>query len=97
VDGAWIDEEGNLLLHFEAGIGLVDSDSLPAVAEWLVDADGERADPETLEDAVETLKSGENAGLQLLHNGRSIDVGFTRRADVPKRFGFVPDPGADGT
>jgi hypothetical protein len=97
VDGAWIDGDGNLLLHFEAGIGLVDSDSLAAVAEWLVDADGRRADPETLERAVNTLQSGENAGLQLTHNGRASDVGFIQRAEVPGRFGFVPDPSADGT
>lgn len=97
VDGAWIDEEGNLLLHFEAGIGLVDGDSLAAVAEWLADADGERADAETLEAAVETLQTGGNAGLQLRHDDQVIDVGFIRRTDVPKRFGFEPDPGADET
>ncbi len=97
VDGAWVDEEGNLLLHFEAGVGLLDSDSLAAVAEWLVDADGERADAETLAAAVETLQTGKNAGLQLMHNGRAIEVGFIRRADVPKRFGFVPDPSPDET
>ncbi len=97
VDGAWIDEEGNLLLHFEDGVGLVDSDSLAAIAEWLVDANGERAAPETLEAAVETLQAGKDAGLQLLQNGRAIDVGFINRADVPKRFGFEPDPSADET
>ncbi|MEF8834327.1 MAG: DUF2946 family protein [Halofilum sp. (in: g-proteobacteria)] len=97
VDGAWIDEEGNLLLHFEAGVGLVDSDSLPAVAEWLVDARGRQADADTLADAVDALQSGDNAGLQLKHNGEFIDVGLIHRADVPRRFGFDPDPRPDET
>jgi hypothetical protein len=97
VDGAWIDEQGNLLLHFEAGIGLVDSDSLAAVAEWLIDVDGSPADPEALERAVERVQAGESAGLQLVHNGRSIDVAFIHRNEVPARFGFVPDPVADAT
>lgn len=97
VDGAWIDEEGNLLLHFEAGVGLVDSDSLAAVAEWFVDANGKRGDPEKLDNAIESLQSGQTAGLQLMHNRRVIDVGSIHRADVPKRFGFDPDPQAKET
>lgn len=86
VAGAWLDEDGNLLLDTGAGPGLVETGSLPAVAEWLRDADGAPAGI----DALERLPEGD--GPCLCFGGRTVPVDAIRRADVPGRFGFDPDP-----
>ena len=85
VDGALVDEEGNLVLATEAGPGLVETGSLAAVAEWLRNADGSAAGPEALEDPAAI-------GTRLEYAGHAVPLGGIRRADVPARFGFEPDP-----
>ena len=92
VEAAWIDDEGNLLLDTEIGIGLVDAGSLAAVAEWLVDEQGAGAGPDDLESALSRLQQGQSAGLYLRRDDRSVAIGLVRRAEVPQRFGFVADP-----
>ena len=88
--GAWIDDEGNLLLQIDAGVGLVDPDSLAAVSEWLVDAAGEPVDPER----IETLAngSGDDTGLFIAFAGARVPLGHIERERVAERFGFVADP-----
>lgn len=98
LDGAWLDDDGNILLQTPSGIGLVDSDSLPMVAEWLVDDDGRPVEADALEGALAALEAGEHGGVKLRGpGGRDHDLGFVRRADVPARFGFDPRPRADGS
>lgn len=80
--GAWIDDEDNLLLETEAGIGLVASDALPVVSEWLLDADGSPF-------AAEHPTAGEAV---LAWGGARLPLASITRAEVPGRFGFVPDP-----
>lgn len=84
--GAWLDDEGNLLLDTDAGIGLVASDALPAVSEWLVDAAGDPLAPERLEPRADA------AGACVAWEGGRLPLASIARAEVPERFGFVPDP-----
>ncbi len=76
VHGAWIDDEGNLLLETEAGIGLVDSDALPRVSDWL----------------VEDESTGNGTGTCLRFGDERLPLKTIARDRVPERFGFVPDP-----
>lgn len=87
--GALVDDEDNLLLDTDAGLGLVHADALPAVAEWLVDAAGHPADAERMADA---LGRGAPSGLCLRFGDTALPVGTARRAEVPARFGFVAEP-----
>lgn len=76
VHGAWIDDEGNLLLETETGIGLVDSDALPRISDWLTEnAEG----------------SGDSGTCLHFGNGR-FPLQRIAREQVPERFGFVSDP-----
>lgn len=96
VSGAWLDDGGNILLETPRGIGLVDSDALPALVDWLVDADGLPAGADTLEPALAALQAGGDGGLYLRVPGADArPIGFVPRHDVPRRFGFEPDPRAD--
>ena len=89
VDGAWIDDEGNLLLHFAAGIGLVDSEALTVVSDWLVIPE---PDTQDMDCAIESLQRGDAAPLQLQFGPSPVKVHPIARADVAQRFGFVADP-----
>lgn len=83
VCGAWIDNEGNLLLETEAGIGMVDSDALPHISDWLVENDSGSSRPESMEPGVDAC---------LRFGDRRIPLENIAREQVPARFGFVPDP-----
>lgn len=87
VHGAWIDDEGNLLLETEAGIGLVDSDALPRISDWLTD-ETEETETSRPGGVAETSDAG-----TCLHFGRGrFPLRHIARERVPERFGFVPDP-----
>lgn len=92
VSGAWIDEHGNMLLLTELGIGLVDSDALPLVADWLRDPQGDPIDPDDTDRALAALQQGQSGALCLHFAGARVPVDFIHRSEVPQRFGFVADP-----
>lgn len=87
VTGAWIDEAGSLLLETEAGIGLVDSDALPRIGEWLTEDEGESMNP-----ARAGAMPATGSGTRLHFGDEEIPLQPIRRTEVPERFGFVPDP-----
>ena len=92
VTGAWVDEEGNLLLETPHGIGLLDDRDLVAYGAAFCDADGRALDDAALETALAALMDGEAAALGLRDGQRVLSVQAIRRAEVPGRFGFIPDP-----
>lgn len=93
VETARVDEEGNLLLGTDAGVGLVVSDALPRVSEWLVGEDG------TLpaDDALEGLRpDGATQRVWLAWSGEHIPLLPIARAEVAGHFGFASDPQPPG-
>lgn len=84
VSGAWLDEEGNLLLETEHGVGLVESDALPRVGDWLSESETARQSEALMEDAPP---------LVCLHFGAArIPLQSIMRDEVPRCFGYVADP-----
>ncbi|MBL8477686.1 MAG: DUF2946 family protein [Sterolibacteriaceae bacterium] len=82
---AFIDEEGNALLLVAAGIGLLDDRDLPAFLATCRDANGITASDAAL---IESMQGG--SGLWW----RGLPLQPIRRDDLPRRFGFRPDPAA---
>lgn len=89
---ALIDEDGELLLATEAGVGVVAADSLPAAADYLVDERGVPVGADTLADAIENRRAGEHTGIRFGCMHPSAPVMPITRADVADRFGFVTAP-----
>ena len=93
INGAFIDDAGQMLLDTEIGIGLVHDTDL----EWLIPRfrEGTAAtvpDEAALAAALDALQSGHDPGLRL-HTGQgAIPVQPVRAAAVPGRFGFVARP-----
>ncbi len=86
---AAVDDEGNLLIDTEHGIGMVDPDSLPTVIEGLTDSAGNPAS----EEALAAVMAGDASGdLHLALGDQRLPMVRIPRAEVPGRFGFVSDP-----
>lgn len=83
VSGAYLDDEGNALLHTAAGIGLLDDRDLGAFLADCRNAHGEPAGEKAL---LATM--GGASGV----TWRGLPVQPIRRCDVARRFGFRPDP-----
>lgn len=91
--GAWLDEQGSLLLHAQRGIGLVCDRDLAPVSDALRTAEGRACDEDALERLIVSEGRGERVYLEW--GGARIQVGFLARAAVPARFDFVPSPRGD--
>lgn len=85
--GAWLDENGALLIAFERGLGVVLDRDLEVLTEGLRDAAGRPLDGERL---VERVSAGDRVAVLLL--GASLTLAFVASHEVPRRFGFVRLP-----
>jgi hypothetical protein len=90
--GAWLDENGSLLVETEHGIGLVHDSDLELVLGCFADASGAPLDERGLEEALARIQSGRAAPLRLALAGASVEVEPIRSAHVPERFAFVREP-----
>jgi hypothetical protein len=89
--GAWLDEDGNVLIAFAAGVGLVCDRDLPA----LLDHFGTTPEPDEVDgaEAVEAfLAQPATQPLWLRLPTGSLPVEAILAAEVPARFGFEPRP-----
>lgn len=87
--GAWMDEDGSLLLGFEDSVGLVCDRDLPHLLPRFASSNphGPRA-----ESALEKFLEDPAYPLVLAVAGGSIPVGRIKASALPERFGFNPSP-----
>lgn len=92
--GAYIDENGAIVLDTDLGPGLVDDRDLDAVAAALVDAKGGQPDDDALDIMIECLQGGEGVPLWLEYGGARAKVAPLASTEAPQRLGFDPQPAA---
>jgi hypothetical protein len=92
VDGAWLDEDGSLLLSTDLGPGLVHDHDLPLLESSFVDANGNSLEEAVLEELMDLAAGQQAVPLWLRFRERTVKVDSIRSGDVPRRFGFVRDP-----
>ncbi len=87
--GAFLDEDGCLLIAFDSRVGLISDRDLASLLPRLLREDGTPAG----DDDLESWMAGS------VQAGASLDLGWTRvrlwrirSQDVPARFNFDPDP-----
>jgi len=88
IKAAWIDDGGMLVLESEHGPGVLLDRDLPPLLDKIVVIDGKPAD----DAAIESLSGGKGAALALTLGKRRVPLGSIGAAEVPRRFGFDPDP-----
>ena len=91
VEGAWLDEDGSLLLSTDLGPGLVHDHDLPQLEAAFVDANGNPL-PEAVLDELMELAQREAVPLWLRFRERTVKVDSIRSGAVPGRFEFVREP-----
>jgi hypothetical protein len=87
---ALLDENGNLLIVFESGVGAVEDRDLSTLLDKICDAGGKPAD----ESALMRLMSGGDSALTLEWRTLQLPLTRIRSGDIAKRYGFIADPGA---
>ena len=92
LDGAWLDEEGSLLLAGAHGVGVLDDRDLAAVSRGLRNADGSVPGVEALEALLAEPGYRDDTGLRLDLGGRTLAVGRVALAEAAERLGFDPHP-----
>lgn len=92
---AWIDEEGNLLLVGERGVGLVCDRDLEPVSERLCHEGGEACDEDDVAGLIAPPTGTRPRPIYLEWRDARIALGRLCREQVPARFGFEPAPRAD--
>jgi hypothetical protein len=92
VSGAWMDENGTVLLETEHGIGTVHDRDLERLLPALTDTDGDPLAEGALDALMELVQQGRIAPLWLRFRGTGVRVEPIRSATVPQRFGFVSRP-----
>jgi hypothetical protein len=87
----WLDDAGNALLETEFGIGVIEDASLQALLACLCDRAG---NPLSLAQLERIIEAGFQVGHQafLLVEQGKLPVQHLKKADVPKRFGYIQLP-----
>ena len=92
--GAWLDEEGNLLLLGERGIGLLCDRDLGPMSENLRHSDGAACDEHSVARLVQASGDAQSRSICLAWNNKRIEVKLLLRDRVAGEFGFDPRPRA---
>jgi hypothetical protein len=90
--GAWLDEEGNLLLMSRRGIGLVCDRDLEPVSDEFRLADGALCDEDSVARLIDSGGAAGSERIFLEWCGTRIEVEMILRTRVAEMFGFDPRP-----
>ncbi|MGD8477896.1 MAG: DUF2946 family protein, partial [Burkholderiales bacterium] len=91
--GAWIDEEGSLILNWSGNcVGSVSDRDLAEVMTWFADSAGQPASDDAVAKAIESQNSHDSTGLWLDYQSRRLAVGRIRAEQAPAKFGFERSP-----
>ena len=92
IKGVWLDDENNLLLESEHGIGLVSDVDLDTLIEQFCDADGKNLDDEVIESVLEASPGELSTGIYLRWKNAPLPIGRIERGKVAGQYGFVARP-----
>ncbi len=91
--GAWIDEQGTVLVQTDRGIGLVhDQDLDPLLLASIIEANGNVIEEGAFDELLELIEHQCPIPLWIKFRDSNVRLEPIQSADVPKRFGFDPHP-----
>jgi len=93
IEGAWLDEDGSLLLVTAPGPGIVDDRDLDRLTTCFVDVNGNPLEESVLEELMDALAERRAAApLWFRLRETHVKVEPVAARDVPEKFGFVREP-----
>ncbi|MEQ1775188.1 MAG: DUF2946 family protein [Burkholderiales bacterium] len=91
--GAWIDEQGTVIIHTDQGIGIVhDQDLDPLLLASMVDANGNIVEESVFDELVEIIEHQHPIPLWLKFRDSNVRLEPIMSKNVSKKFGFHPHP-----
>lgn len=91
--GAWIDEQGAVLVNTDRGIGVVhDQDLDPLLLACMIDANGNAVEEAVFDELVHLIEQQKPIPLWLKFREIEERVTPIQSSDVPQRFGFDAHP-----
>ncbi|HEX2281468.1 MAG TPA: DUF2946 family protein [Thermomicrobiales bacterium] len=90
--GAWMDQQGIIVLQTELGAALIDDRDIESISAWLSGPDGAACDEDRITEALERIQAGEDAGLWLSHGECRVPLLSLQSQEVPARLAFVREP-----
>jgi hypothetical protein len=92
VEGAWMDEQGTLLLLTEHGLGIVHDGDLQRLMPYFVDVNGNALEAPVLEELMALLEQQRPVPLWLKFRETNVKIEPVAAHDVPEKFSFVREP-----
>ncbi|HKA42924.1 MAG TPA: DUF2946 family protein [Burkholderiales bacterium] len=92
IEGAWLDEEGSLLLLSEHGPGVLHDRDLDRLTPCFVDANGNPVEESVLDNLLELTGHQRSVPLWLRLREINVKVEPISSREVPEKFSFVRDP-----
>ena len=90
--GAWIDENGALIVRWSGGIGTMSDRDLADVTTRFTDSRGQPLSEEELTKALDPETIRRRAGFWFDYAGERMPVGRINSGQVPQKFGFYTNP-----
>jgi Protein of unknown function (DUF2946) len=94
LSGAWLDENGNLVIETECGVGVVHDQDLENFMEAFVDIGGNGVPEAALEIAFERMQQGHDSQLCLQYQRSVVAIEPLKSGEAASRFRFDPSPTA---
>ena len=92
VTGAWLDENGTLLLKAEHGVGAIHDHDLDRLLPHLIDSGGNPVEESALDRLLEAAQRGEHVPIWLEIGRARVRIQSIASSQVPRRFAFVARP-----
>jgi Protein of unknown function (DUF2946) len=96
LDGAWMDEEGTLLLLTEHGVGILHAGDLEQITPHFVDANGNALEDAVLEELTALVSEQRSVPMWLKFHETEVKIDPILARNVPEKFAFVSKPAAPG-
>ncbi len=90
--GAWVDENGALIVRWAGGLGAVTDRDLGEVSLRFTDSHGRAIPEEEVARALDPESIRRRAGFWFDYGGERLPVGRIRSEQVAQKFGFYADP-----
>ena len=92
LSGAWVDENGSLLVRWATGLGVLNDRDLATVSGLFTDVHGKPIGDAVLARAFDADARRHATGVYVDYAGNRVPIGRIQAGEVAQKFGFDPTP-----
>ncbi len=92
ISGAWVDDNGSLLLRWATGLGVLNDRDLATVSGLFTDVHGKPIGDAVLARAFDAEARRHATGVYVDYAGSRVPIGRIQAGEVAQKFGFDPAP-----